>query len=108
MTGFPPNAVILVTPVITAIGCDDWGDGNPEERSQPPWACTSQQGRSSLPVTFGLAPGTQRSKGNTARPLDSRASSRMTARGRSAVRTKEGENDGGSGNPVIYDFLAAC
>ena len=36
MTGFPPNPVILVTPVITAIGCDDWGDGNPEERSQPP------------------------------------------------------------------------
>ncbi len=24
-------AVILVTPVITAIGCDDWGEGNPEE-----------------------------------------------------------------------------
>ena len=36
MTGFPPNPVILVTPVITAIGCDDWGDGNPEEQRQPP------------------------------------------------------------------------
>ena len=31
-----PHPVIPVTPVITAIGCDDWGDGNPEEQSQPP------------------------------------------------------------------------
>ncbi len=30
------HPVILVTRVITAIGCDDSGDGNPEERSQPP------------------------------------------------------------------------
>ena len=29
-------AVIPVTPVITAIGSDDWGDGNPEEQRQPP------------------------------------------------------------------------
>ena len=36
MTGFLPNSVILATPVITAIGCDDWGDGNPEEQRQPP------------------------------------------------------------------------
>ena len=35
MTGFPPNPVILVTPVITADGCDDWGDENPEEQRQP-------------------------------------------------------------------------
>ena len=28
------RAVIPVTPVITAIGCDDWGDGNPEKRKQ--------------------------------------------------------------------------
>ncbi len=27
------RAVILVTPVITADGCNDWGDGNPEERA---------------------------------------------------------------------------
>ncbi len=31
-----PDPVILVTLVITAIGCDDQGDGNPEEHSQPP------------------------------------------------------------------------
>ena len=36
MTGFPPNPVILVTPVTTAIGCGDWGDGNPEWRRKPP------------------------------------------------------------------------
>ena len=29
-------AVILVTPVITAIGCDNWGVGNPEEQRPPP------------------------------------------------------------------------
>ena len=29
-------AVILAAPVITAIGCDDWGDGNPEAQRQPP------------------------------------------------------------------------
>ena len=43
MTGFS-NPVILVTPVITAIGCDDWGDGNPEEQRQAPWAFTHQRG----------------------------------------------------------------
>ena len=32
MTGFPPNPVILGTPVIT----DNWVRGKPEERSQPP------------------------------------------------------------------------
>ena len=37
------RAVILGTPVITAEGCDNWGVGNPEERNQPPWACTQQQ-----------------------------------------------------------------
>ena len=31
-----PNPVILATPVVPAIGWDDWGDGNPEERRQPP------------------------------------------------------------------------
>ena len=31
-----PPAVILVTPVVTAIGWDDWGDGNPEEQRQAP------------------------------------------------------------------------
>ena len=51
MTGFPPYPVILATPVITAIGCDDRGDGNPEEQRQPPWAFTQQDG-SSLPVTL--------------------------------------------------------
>ncbi len=30
------SAVILGTPVITAIGCDNWGVGNPEEQSQSP------------------------------------------------------------------------
>ena len=34
--GLRRPAVILVTPAITAEGCDGWGDGNPEERSQPP------------------------------------------------------------------------
>ena len=32
----PSIAVILVTPVITAIGCDDGGDGNPDWRRKPP------------------------------------------------------------------------
>ena len=32
----PANPVILVPPVITAIGCDDWGDGNPEEQRRSP------------------------------------------------------------------------
>ena len=68
-----PRAVILGTPVITAIGCDNWEVGNPEEQSQPP-------------VIFPLhLNGGQWNKGNTARPLDSardkRTSSRMTARG---------------------------
>ena len=30
----PPPAVILGTPVITAIGCDNWGVGEPEEQRQ--------------------------------------------------------------------------
>ncbi len=34
--GTPQHAVILVTPVIPAIGCDDMGEGNPEEQRQPP------------------------------------------------------------------------
>ena len=33
----PPRAVILVTPLIPAIGWDEWGDGNPEEQRQPSW-----------------------------------------------------------------------
>ena len=33
MTGFPPNPVILATQVITAIGCDNLSDGNPEKRA---------------------------------------------------------------------------
>ena len=32
----PVTPVILVTPVGTAIGCADWGDGNPEERAVLP------------------------------------------------------------------------
>ena len=31
------RAVILVTPLIPAIGWDEWGDGNPEEQRQPSW-----------------------------------------------------------------------
>ena len=57
MTEFPQNPVILVTPVITAIGCDDWGDGNPEEQRQPPVGhvhINNKMVRRS-PVTLGLA-----------------------------------------------------
>ncbi len=50
------RAVILATPVITAIGWDDWGDGNPEEQRQPPVGHLQQDG-SSLPVTLGLGTG---------------------------------------------------
>ena len=32
-----PPPVILVTPVCHSHRLCDWGDGNPEERSQPPW-----------------------------------------------------------------------
>ena len=83
MTGFPPYPVILATPVITAIGCDDRGDGNPEEQRQPPWTFTQQDGsslsglpRESSPRHFrggasmsGRVPVTriQGSKSNTAR-----------------------------------------
>ena len=49
-------AVILATPVIPAIGWDDWGDGNPEERRQPPVGHLQQDG-SSLPVTLGVGTG---------------------------------------------------
>ena len=54
------RAVILATPDITATGCDDGGDGNPEEQRQLLWACTHQQQQdgSSLPVTSGASPGT--------------------------------------------------
>ena len=30
------------------------GGGEPEEQSQPPWACTQQQDGASLPVTLGI------------------------------------------------------
>ena len=43
-----PTPVILATPVIPAIGWDDWGDGNPEERAVSP--------SSSAPVITELCP----------------------------------------------------
>ena len=78
----PPPAVILGTPVITAFGCDNCGVGNPEERSQPPWAYTPQRGWRGTRRTSGITFVISTSNNGTVPfvPLDSRASSRMTAR----------------------------
>ena len=78
-----PHAVILGTPVITAFGCDNCGVGNPEERSQPPWAYTPQRGWRGTRRTSGITFVISTSNNGTVPfvPLDSRASSRMTARG---------------------------